>query len=153
MCNQQQVGGKTLQSSRSPVASKGRHYRIRPFTITGMDFTGALYIKARGGETKVHICISTCAVTHAVHIEVVSDLTVPTIMLAFRRFSNQKSLPSIMISDNVSTFLVVAEDLQRLFKSEILQRELEHHNVTWHFIPKQAPWYGGFWEQMVGLTS
>ena len=58
-----------------------------------------------------------------------------------------------MISDNASTFLAVAEDLQMLFESETLQRELERHNVIWHFIPKLAPWYGGFWERMVGITK
>jgi len=58
-----------------------------------------------------------------------------------------------MISDNASTFLAAAEDLQRLFESETLQRELQRHNVTWRFIPKRAPWYGGFWERMVGLTK
>ena len=58
-----------------------------------------------------------------------------------------------MISDNASTFLATAEDLQKLFESEILQRELGRHNVTWRFIPKRAPWYGGFWERMVGLTK
>ena len=49
--------------------------------------------------------------------------------------------------------MAAAEDLQRLFESETLQRELGHHNVTWRFIPKRAPWYGGFWERMVGLTK
>ena len=83
----------------------------------------------------------------------VSDFTVQTFLLAFRRFSSRKSLPTIMISDNASTFLATAEDLQKLFESEILQRELGRHNVTWRFIPKRAPWYGGFWERMVGLTK
>ena len=94
-----------------------------PFTVTGVDFTGALYIKDREGETKVYICIFACAVTWAVHNEVVRDLTVQTFLLAFRRFSSRKSLPSVMISDNASTFMAAAEDLQRLFESEILQRE------------------------------
>jgi len=58
-----------------------------------------------------------------------------------------------MISDNASTLLVTAEDLQNLFESETLQRELGCHNVTCRFIPKRAPWYGGFWERMVGLTK
>ena len=145
--------GKPYRAPDPPPLPKARVTESPPFTITGVDFTGALYIKDREGETKVYICIFTCAVTRAVHIEVVCDLTVPTFMLAFRRFSSRKSLPSIMISDNASTFLAAAEDLQRLFKSETLQRELEHHNVTWRFIPKRAPWYGGFWEQMVGLTK
>ena len=95
-----------------------------PFTFTGVDFTGALYIEDRGGEIKVYICIFTCAVTRAVHNEVVRDLTVQTFLLAFRRFSSQKSLPSIMISDNASILMAAAEDLQRLFESETLQREL-----------------------------
>ena len=71
-------------------------------------------------------------------------LTVQTFLLAFWRFSTHKSLPSIMISDNVSTFLEAAEDLQKLFESETLQTELGRHNVTWCFISKREPWYGGF---------
>ena len=58
-----------------------------------------------------------------------------------------------MISDNTSTFLAAAEDLQRLFESETLKGALERQNVTWHFIPKHAPWYAGFWERMIGLTK
>jgi len=58
-----------------------------------------------------------------------------------------------MISHNASTFLAAAEDLKRLFESEALKEALECHNVIWHFIPKRAPWYGGFWERMVGLTK
>jgi len=49
--------------------------------------------------------------------------------------------------------LASAEDLSRLFESEALKETLEHHNVTWHFIPKRAPWYGSFWERKVGLTK
>ena len=25
--------------------------------------------------------------------------------------------------------------------------------VEWRFIPKRAPWYGGFWERLIGLTK
>ena len=32
-------------------------------------------------------------------------------------------------------------------------REFEHHSVTWRFIPKREPWYGGLWERVVGLTK
>ncbi|XP_065911263.1 uncharacterized protein [Dysidea avara] len=151
ICNK--LMGKPFRAPDPPPLPKVRVSESPPFTVTGMDFTGALYIKDREEETKVYICIFTCAVTRAVHIEVVCDLSVQTFLLAFRRFSSRKSLPSTMISDNASTFLAAAEDLQRLFESETLQKELEQNNVTWRFIPKRAPWYGGFWERMVGLTK
>ena len=58
-----------------------------------------------------------------------------------------------MISDNVSTFLVAAEELEELITSETLKEALEGHNVRLHFIPKCALWYGGFWDRMIGLTK
>ena len=86
------------------------------------------------------------------HLEVVGDLTVETFLLAFRRFSRRKSLPCKMISDNASTYLAAAEAIQKLLQSEALKGALERQNVTWEFIPKRAPWYGG-WERIIGLTK
>ena len=68
--------------------------KLQPLlTITGVDFTGALFVKEGVQEKKVYICLFTCATTRAVHLEVVSDLTVGTFLLAFRRFSSRKFLP------------------------------------------------------------
>ena len=102
---------------------------------------------------KVYICLFLCEVTRAVHLEVVTDLTAETFLLAFRQFCSQKSLAQKMISDNASTYLEAAEELQRMFNSESLKEALESQNVTWHFIPKRAPWYGGFWEHIIGMTK
>ena len=55
-----------------------------PFTVTGVDFTGALYIRAPEGENKAYICLFMCANTRAVHLEVVSDLSEETFLQAFR---------------------------------------------------------------------
>ena len=65
----------------------------KPFEITGVDFTGALYVKTLQGEDKVYLCLFTCSLTRAVHLEVVTDLNVETFMQAFRRFVCWKSLP------------------------------------------------------------
>ena len=58
-----------------------------------------------------------------------------------------------MLSDNASTYLAAAEEIKQLLQSPSLKETLEHHGVTWLFIPKRAPWYGGFWERLVGLTK
>jgi hypothetical protein len=124
-----------------------------PFTITGVDFAGEIYVKSTKGRSNVYICLFTCASTRAVHLEVVTDLTVPTFVEAFRRFASRKSLPKVLISDNASTYQSAAEELLKLLKSPLLETHLSNRAVQWRFIPKRAPWYGGFWERLIGLTK
>jgi len=33
------------------------------------------------------------------------------------------------------------------------KEELGRRGVIWKFILKKVPWYGGFWERLVGLTK
>ena len=119
-------------------------YTVPPFTVTGVDFTGALYARDNNEETKVYICLFTCANTRAVHLEVVSDLSTDTFLLSFRRFASCKSLPRVMMSDNASTYTSAAEELSALLQSEDLATAMGTHSVVWKFIPKKAPWFGGF---------
>lgn len=124
-----------------------------PFTVTGVDFSGAIFVKTPRGQEKVYICLFTCANTRAVHLEVVSSLTVPSFIAALRRFASRKSLPQVIISDNASTYQSAAEELTRLFRSAELTTSLSKRGIEWKFIPKRAPWYGGFWERLIGLTK
>ena len=95
----------------------------------------------------------TCATTRAIHLEVVEDLTVEAFLLAFRRFASRKSLPGKLISDNASTFASVNNGLKELFQSQALKEALAREGIEWLFIPKKAPWYGEFWERLIGLTK
>ena len=55
-----------------------------PFTICGVDFTGALYYKTEHSNTnKAYVCLFTCAVTRAVHLEIVTDMTAKGFLRAF----------------------------------------------------------------------
>lgn len=72
---------------------------------------------------------------------------------AFWRFSSRRSLPHHMISDNASTFLASWETLNDLFQSPSLKEQFSRQGVEWKFIPKRAPWYGGFCERLIGLTK
>ena len=58
-----------------------------------------------------------------------------------------------MISDNASTFMSAAEELKRLFDLDTLHEDLSKQGVEWRFIPCRAPWYGGYWERLIGLTK
>ena len=124
-----------------------------PFTITRVDFTGALYVQGYNQELKVYICLFTCATSRAIHLKVVNDLSVDIFLLSFKRFASRRSLPHIMVSDNASTYQSAAEELLKLFKSQGLSHSLSKQGVQWRFIPKRAPWYGGLWECLIGLTK
>ncbi len=55
------------------------------FTYTGVDYAGPLYIKSPQGprESKVWICLYTCCVVRAIHLEVVPDLTAQSFIRCF----------------------------------------------------------------------
>ena len=54
-----------------------------PFTITGLDFSGTSYVEDQR-NSEVYICVFTCATTSALHLEIVSNMSAETFMLAFR---------------------------------------------------------------------
>ena len=87
----------------------------------------------------MYICLFTCATSRAIHLETVTDLTVDTFLLAFRRFASRRSLPQIVVSDNATTYQAAADELQRLLRSKHLTEALGRQGVQWQFITKRAP--------------
>jgi len=75
-----------------PPHVKSQVSNTDPFTVTEVDYTGALYVRTPGGECKVYLCLFTCAVSRAIHLEVVPDLTTDSFLQAFRRFAG-RSVP------------------------------------------------------------
>ncbi|GFT55172.1 uncharacterized protein TNCV_1433541 [Trichonephila clavipes] len=56
------------------------------FSVCGFDFPGPLYINNFGELQKSYIVLFTCGVTRELHLELVSDMTTNSFLLAFRRF-------------------------------------------------------------------
>ncbi|XP_053407994.1 uncharacterized protein LOC128559685 [Mercenaria mercenaria] len=148
------VTGKQYTAPEPPLLPKNRVEDTPPFTVTGVDFTGALYVrKYDGSKSKAYVCLFMCASTRAVHLELVHDLSEESFMAAFRRFTSRKSLPRIMISDNATTFNAAARNIRELTQSRTVRETLNNGGTEWRFIPKRAPWFGGWWEQLIGLTK
>ena len=66
-------------------------------------------------------------------------------VLALRRFFSRRAFSKVIMSDNALTFMAPAKAV----KEEILEK----YGTTWTFIPQHAPWYGGWWERLVGITK
>ena len=147
-------GGQPYTSPETAPLPSVRVQDVPPFTVTSVDYTGALYVrKENGEEQKAYICLFTCATSRAIHLEVVTDLSVPTFILAFQRFAARRSLPQVMMSDNATTFTSAADELTQLLSSDDIRTLLGREGVTWKCIPKKAPWFGGYWERLIGLTK
>lgn len=154
----QKVEGLPYRPPSLPDLPSYRVSEDPPFSNTGLDFAGPLYVKGlRNDEsstpkttsTKVWVLLLTCAATRAVHLELVRGLDVPTFLLAIRRFVSRRGLPAVFISDNAKTFKGAARELQKIVRSQEVLRYLAGNHVTWKFIVDLAPWWGGFWERMV----
>ena len=66
-----------------PPAPPLPEFRVREapaFVYTGVDFAGPLYVKSNGltASSKVWVCLYTCCMIRAVHLELVPDLTSQT---------------------------------------------------------------------------
>ena len=106
--------------------------QARPFKVTGLDYTGALYVRGPVGITdKVYIALFTCAVTRAIHLEIVEDCSEAEFLLAFRRFVSRRSIPSLVISDNAKTFEAANRTLDSLFKHDSVRRYAEERGIRW----------------------
>ena len=124
-----QLPWKPYRVPDPPPLPKIRVQDATPFTVTGVDFTGALHIRGKSGIENAYICLFTCASTRAVHLEVVPDLSTETFIQAFRRFASRKSLPRTMISDNAMTFSAAANTIQSLIGSTTVQDMLHRHGT------------------------
>ena len=121
----------------------------QPFTFTGVDFAGPLYVKEHGDMHKPYISVYTCAVSGAVHLDTVPDLSAEAFIRNFRRFAARRGLRSEVISDNGKTFKAASKKLTTLFKAPKMRRYLANHAVKWTFSLERAPWWTGFFKRTV----
>ena len=85
-----------------------------PFTYTAVDFAGPLYLRGKeaNASKKVWICLFTCCVSRAVHLELVLDMTTATFLRCVKRFAARCGLPRKFLSDNAKTFQSAAKVLR-----------------------------------------
>ena len=121
-----------------------------PFSNTGIDFTGPLYVRGTGSaEDKVYICLFTCASSRAIYLELTRELSATVFLLAFRRFTSRRGLPRIIMSDNAKTFKHCSREIMKISRAKEVNRYMTNHQVEWKFIVEKAPWWGGYWERLV----
>lgn len=131
-----------------------------PFHVTGVDYGGPFLIKdrkGRGSKTiKSYLCLFICFATKAVHLELVTDLSTETFLMAFRRFVARRGKPLHVYSDNGTNFVGAQSELRELGtflkeQSSAIPESVTSEGINWHFIPAHSPHFGGLWE--AGIKS
>ncbi|CAG7659602.1 unnamed protein product [Allacma fusca] len=137
----------------------------RPFSKTGVDFAGPFNMKRSMGPrstqlVKCYVCVFICYATHAIHLEVVSDLSTAAFISSLKRFVSRRGLCSDISSDCGTNFVGADRELRR--DLEFLRTSngvadvskfLSSRGVTWHFNPPSSPHFGGLWESGVRLVK
>ncbi|XP_055604362.1 uncharacterized protein LOC129752613 [Uranotaenia lowii] len=132
----------------------------RPFSITGVDFWGPIYLKPRhrrDAPIKAYVCVFVCFSTKAVHLEIVTNLSTAKFLQALRRFVGRRGLCSDIFSDNGTNFTGANNEIRRLLKTKDFQhsvtRECSDNGIRWHFNPPKASHFGGLWEAAIASAQ
>ena len=146
--------GRPFQYPGPPALPPERVVHNHPFHTTGVDYAGPITIATVDREDKkYYVCLFTCASSRAIHLELARDLSASTFLHVFRRFISRRSCPKIIISDNGTAFRATAKVLGELQCHPEVTPFLTNRGITWRFNPPGAPWHGGFFERLVGLTK
>ncbi|GMT13136.1 hypothetical protein PFISCL1PPCAC_4433, partial [Pristionchus fissidentatus] len=105
---------------KSPALPADRVNPSRPFEHTGVDYAGPFQ---SNNNSKMYIVLFTCMSSRLSHIELVDSLLPSSFIMAFRRFSSRRGVPSRMTSDKATTLKMAST----LLSSEARQKEYIAH--------------------------
>lgn len=139
---------------------KARTQPSKPFTNTGVDYCGPIFIKQGNRRNqkliKTYVAVFVCFATKAVHLELAVDLSTAAFLAVLRRFLARRGRVLNIYCDNATNFVGAKNQLREL---SLLVSSSEHQNqvrdflldyqINFHFIPPRSPHFGGLWEAAV----
>lgn len=132
ICRRQNAKGMETSPAVLP------EHRVRdaaPFKITGVDYAGPLFLTE---GRKAYVCLFTCAVYRAVHLELTTSLSTEGFLQALR-FIARRGRPSIIYSDNGRNFVGAVNRLWSINWRKITQH-CAFEQIEWRFNPPTAAW-------------
>ncbi|XP_028512935.1 uncharacterized protein LOC110232368 [Exaiptasia diaphana] len=145
--------GKPFKQPPAAALPEFRVHEAPPFSKVGIDFAGPLFAKTGKGSVKVYIALFSCCVTRAIHLELVEDMSVESFRRCLRKFTATRGIPGLIVTDNAKTFQGTEKALRELFNHPQVQADLTNMRTEWRFNLPKAPWWGGFFERMVGCVK
>ncbi|XP_068209224.1 uncharacterized protein [Palaemon carinicauda] len=132
-----------------PPLQKEKTILEKPFTAVGVDHTAAIQTETQPR----YILIVTRMASRAVYLNFWPSLEAEEFVLALRRFCATHGAPQYITSDNHQTFKTASHLLQGLYKEDEVKQFLRRTGIQWRFQTPRAPWKGGFFERLIGVTK
>ena len=131
-----------------PPWPRERVSRSTAFQHVCLDYLGPIRVKEGGTLEKMWVCLFTCLVVQAVHLELVRGLTAQQFLECLRRYIARRGRPEVIISDNAPQFKLVKTVLDqhwaKVFRSEEVLSFFSGKGITWKFTTAFAPGKVGF---------
>ena len=157
--------GAPFAMPRMPDLPRECVARSHPFEYTGVDYFGPLYIKIfyqmndpppeqtekrygsnhlnrqkkRHGSVYLRVSL--------LHLELVEDMSAEEFILGLRRFIARRGTPRKIVLDNAKQFKTTKAVHKKVSEFATYQ------GIDWKYIVELAPWMGGFYERLIGLTK
>ena len=128
---------------------------MKAFCRVGVDYGGPYLTKQGRGKSRAkrYLCLFTCLVTRAVHLEMAYALDTDSFMNAFARMVSRRGTPSYVLSDNGTNFVSGERELRELVEQldqeKIVRDSSRFSHIEWHFNPPASPHFGGVFEAMI----
>lgn len=119
-----------------------------PFTYCGMDCFGPFYVKEGRRELKRYGLLFTCLCFHAVHIELLDDLTTDAFVNALRSFIALRGNVRQLRSDQGTNFVGARCEFLEAVK-EVDQECLKQLGCEFVMNTPSASHMGGVWERQI----
>ena len=139
--------GKPYPYSEFSPLPKLRLNYLRPIAVVDVDLWGSIFVKnmyfdGYGRMHKTWVVLYTCAASRGVVLDVLKDQGAGAIMKSFCRLVSRRGCPDEIVSDHGPNF--TAEQTQNFVRK---------FGVDWPLNLTRAPWYGGFFERLIGLVK
>ena len=127
---------------------------LRAFSRVSVDYGGPfITIQGRGRKReKRYLCLFTCVLLRAVHLEMTYSLDTDSFLNAFYRMASRRGLSQEVMSDNGTNFVgantKLKELIRRLNKTKI-EKSAANNGIKWYFNPPFGPYFGRIHETMI----
>ena len=123
-----------------------------PYQAVGVDFAGPIKnrISAKT-EGKAYLVLFACYLARGVYLDLLPGLETDKFLPCLKRFIARRGRPSMIYSDNGSTFQAAAKWLYKVQEEEKFHNVFAELGIVWRFNLSRAPGGGVNFERLIGV--